>query len=175
MPRLNTGRAVQFYKAVFDWDMARFFIFANLLLISVVGFAQETYIPAANEELYGTWIKDESVVINSPAEQWQKTISFQGGYKNYTLRTDAQPSTEGKETIQSKWTDSDGSVWYKTFGEITAGSYEGLMFEELRRLSKNATVKESVWFQVYKYDEKSYPQKIDSQSATYAIYNRAAN
>jgi hypothetical protein len=63
-----------------------------------------------SEELYKTWINARM--------QPQKTVNFPGGYKDYLLASDATPSAEGNEQILSKWTDSEGDVWYKTFGTL---------------------------------------------------------
>ncbi len=142
-----------------------------LLLVSLAANAQDKYTPVPNEELYGTWITDESV--NSVAEQWQKEVVFAGGYKNYDRKNDRDPTQVGKARIESKWTDADGNILYRSFAEVTEGPYTGAMMEELIRLSRNATVKESVWSQVYEYDARAYPVKIDPQSVTYSIFVRS--
>ena len=81
-----------------------------ILLLSVVGYAQEKYVPKDNEELYGTWANEKM--------QFQKPMNFKGGFKDYVRIEDATPMGVGIENITKKWTDSEGNIWCQTFGVI---------------------------------------------------------
>ena len=144
-----------------------------MAFVPLQGFTQDKYVPLPDEELFGTWFKDTTVRSSSNADPMGKSVVFAGGYRNYTLRDDSEPAWEGTEAIAAKWTDPDGSILYRINGEITTGSYAGMMYQELTRISGSGAVKETVWFQVYKYEDRNYPPKIDPQDATYSIMNRA--
>lgn len=89
---------------------------ALLLLISIVTFGDDKYVPKPNEELFGTWINKDM--------QPQKSENFDGGYKDYSQLSDSEPTGgEGTEQIMTKWTDAAGDIWYKTFGKVSKGKY----------------------------------------------------
>jgi hypothetical protein len=148
---------------------ARVTVLGALLIAMVLLGGSDTgqYVPTANEELYKTWVNESMTP--------QKTVNFLGGYKDYALISDTTPSAEGTEQIYSKWTDSDGNVWYKTFGQVTAGNYSGFQFQTLSKISRSGKVREIVVVApVYgAFDDKKYPTTIHTYDPTYRIYNRA--
>ena len=83
-----------------------------ILLLSVVGYAQEKYVPKDNEELFGTWTNEKM--------QFQKTVNFKGGFKDYVRINDATPVGVGIENIAKKWTDSEGNIWIRLLELSTA-------------------------------------------------------
>ena len=87
-------------------------ILVALLLLDGYCFGQN-YIAKSNEELYGTWTNENA--------QPQEMVKFPGGYKTYDKISDSNPYEEGTEQIAEKSTDSEGNVWYKTFGTVTFG------------------------------------------------------
>jgi len=55
------------------------------------------------------------------------------------------PCLLGSRGIDSKWTDSEGNIWYTVFG-IGTGFWEGHKSQELYKLSKSATVMEGAYY-----------------------------
>jgi hypothetical protein len=94
-----------------------------LAFIQAQSLAQEKYVPTADEEIYGTWTNKDHFP--------QKVVTGPDGYKAYNFMSDSAPIEEGTVTIDSKWTDQDGNVWYKTFGTVTYGTYKGSTYQEL--------------------------------------------
>ena len=136
-------------------------------LVSVAGFGQEKYNPKPNEEIYGTWINVDQFSYA------QKSANAPGGYKEYWKVADPAPSSEGTEEIYSKWTDSEGNTWYKTFAIGTRGVTKGYSSQTLHKLSKSGTVLESVYALVSTFDPNDFPTRIDPEDSTYRIYHRA--
>ena len=140
----------------------------GLLVMFVLGScATGKYVPKANEELYGTWINEKMLP--------QKVINNADGFQQYLHVSDSTPFYSGTGGIISKWTDSEGNIWYKTFGTYTggAGDYNGKSFTMLEKLSKSATVLEFVWAMPTSDQEiktPTYPSKIDSRDSEYGIY-----
>ena len=148
-------------------------VFAVLLAASA--YAQTTdsakYVPKPNEECYGTWINEKS--INQG--HIQKKVSTPDGNKDYLNVSDSAPIFEDEQQIYAKWTDSEGNIWYKTFGTVVAGAYKGTKWQELDKLSHSATVWEYVFTIVPEFDPEYYPTKVDSQEMLYRIFYRVGN
>jgi hypothetical protein len=134
-----------------------------LAFIQAQSLAQEKYIPTADEEIYGTWTNKDHFP--------QKVVTGPDGYKAYNFMSDSAPIEEGTVTIDSKWTDQDGNVWYKTFGTVTYGTYKGSTYQELHKLSKSGTVSETV-DAFGDFDPNKYPTRINPMAETYRIYYR---
>ena len=89
--------------------------------------------------------------------------------------------------IDSKWTDSEGNVWYKTFGENSSGIYSGDHWQELDKISKSGVWERELttlepecaatcWRQKQSnaayplvYDPTYYPTKVDPKDTTYSF------
>ena len=103
------------------------------------------YVAKPNEEIYGTWVnKDNYGGVNSP----QKEIITADGVKKYDKVSDPTPLQKYTKIIDSKWTDAEGNIWYKTYGTVTDGAYKGWTWQGIDKLSKGATVWEltiTVW------------------------------
>jgi hypothetical protein len=139
-----------------------------LAMIHTAGWTQGKYIPKATEEMYGTWINKHGAPT--------KSVSFAGGFKNYVVVAGADRIfNEGTEEIESKWKDAEGNLWYKSYGTITSGTWAGMKFQTLLRISKSGTVREWVNSLVIDFDPKSYPPKIDSEDPDYKIFTRASD
>ena len=127
------------------------------------------YTPKPNEEISGTWINEKM--------DMQKHVYSAGGLKDYLHASDAAPFYEITEQIVAKWTDSEGSIWYKTFDTVTkGGTIGGQKFTTLVKLSKSATVLEDTWLfpsSDQELQHPKFPMKIDPNSGYYAIYYRA--
>ena len=152
----------------------RIMLLSSLLLVYLLplaGYAQDKYVPKANEELYGTWTNEESLGnVYFP----QKVVNFPNKYESYSKMSDADPVEVSTLGIGSKWTDTEGNIWYKTFGTVTAGAGEGCHWQELDKLSKSGTVWERVYTVIYgvDFDPKYYPTKIDPARQYYGIFYR---
>jgi hypothetical protein len=143
-----------------------------LFMIARGATAQDKYVPKADEELYGTWTSKQNV------EDYfhpQKSVNTADGYKNYSKVSDSVSFEEGTEQIDTKWTDTEGNIWYKTFSTVTTGVYKGYRFQSLVKISKSGTISESVSISIAHQDFKPtyYPTEIDSNDSTYKIMFRA--
>jgi hypothetical protein len=139
-----------------------------LALILLGGCATGKYIPKSNEEFYGTWINEHGTP--------KKSVSFAGGFKTYVRIGDTDTTfSEGTEVIEKKWKDSEGNVWYKSYGTITAGIGAGMRFQTLSKISKSGMVREWVHSLVIDYDPKNYPPTIDSRDPDFSFFTRVGN
>ena len=142
-------------------------LIAFIVIMPFSGYSQEKYSPKPNEEIYGTWTNADQL------SYFQKSVNFPGGYKSYWRMADSAPSSEGVEEIVSKWTDSEGNVWYKTYATGISGWQKGNMSQVLMKISKSGTVREFVYAMVTSFDPGDFPTKIDSEDSTYEISYRA--
>lgn len=142
------------------------FVIACVLILSSC--SPSKYVAKPNEEIYGTWTNEKMSV--------QKLVIAPDGGKMYLKLTDTTPYAEVGGEWTSKWTDSEGNIWYKSIASRTKGPYSGFKFTELDKLSKSGTVLESVWTAPSSDEElknPKYPTKIDPQDPNYTIYFRA--
>ena len=141
-----------------------------LALIQIGGWAQTKYVPKENEEIYGTWLNEK----RTNTDNCQKVVITADGWKEYYNISDSVSFFEGREFFDSKWTDSEGNIWYKTFGTVTkeTAAAQGVKYQELDKISSAGTVWESVYAVVVEYDPDSYPTKVDPTDCTYKIYYR---
>ena len=130
--------------------------------------AQDKYVPKPNEELYGTWTNSE----NDPTWQMQKEIVSADGYKDYAKTIDTVPFQESTLHMDSKWTDSEGNIWYKVYGILTSGPYAGYNWQTLVKLSKSGTVRESQRSTAAQYDPEWYPTELKPGDTFYSIHYR---
>jgi len=133
-----------------------------LVIVPVGGWAQEKYVPKDNEELYGTWTNEQNVTL-------QKAVDFPGGYECYSGISDSTPYETGTEQIETKWTDPEGNIWYKTFGTVTGGIGKGYRWQDLIKISKSGRVRESENDPIgtMEFSPSKYPTKIDPDSDPY--------
>ena len=81
---------------------------ASLSLFPLSGaLAQEKYIPGTDEELYGTWIDPTAT---SGPYKW--VIAPNGVQLEYWRNYDP-PYEEVRYTVEKKWTDDEGNVYYQ--------------------------------------------------------------
>ena len=147
-----------------------------LCLIMLGGCGPGKYVPKANEELYGTWINNSysgHYVRNDVHPQ--KEVIDSTGYQVFRFVDDVGKYWVGAETITSKWADSEGNIWYKTYKGVWDWD-DGMKSEVphfLYKLSKSATVRESVYASRDTYTPSASPTKIDPKDPSYVVYNRA--
>ena len=152
---------------------------AAAILLSMIllgGCGQGKYTPKANEELYGTWINRSYTGKFSPPNDYhpQKEVIDSNGYHIFRFVDDPGQYFVGAETITNRWTDSEGNIWYKTYkrsffdenGKTTVPHF-------LYKLSKSATVRESVFAIRDTYTPGAFPSKIDPKDSSYLAYERA--
>jgi len=148
----------------------------TLLSISMLrGWAQERYVPKADEELYGTWTNERYTGIAS--YQSQKCVVTADAYQCYAKLSDSLPQEEGTAQIDSKWTDAAGNIWYRAFGTIRTGWWMGYKFQMLIELTKSATVWESTWVLLSPgegFDPARYPTEMNPRIWSHNIRHRAA-
>ena len=144
-------------------------------LAMLTGCGPGQYTPKPNEELYGTWINTSYSGHYDPSKNDpQKEIIDSNGYHVFRFVDDAGQYFAGAETIISKWTDSEGSIWYRTYkGAWSDVNGKTVVPHFLYKLSKSATVRESVFAIRDTYNPGAFPSKIDSHNTTYMIYSRA--
>jgi hypothetical protein len=147
-----------------------------LVLVLLGGCGPAKYTPKVNEELYGTWInKSYSGHYARDDVQAQKEVIDSNGYHAFRFVDDVAQYFVGAETITSKWTDSEGNIWYKTYKGVWDWE-DGKKPEVphfLYKLSKSATVRESVYASRDTYTPSAFPAKIDQKDPSYLVYDRA--
>jgi hypothetical protein len=152
--------------------------FLALMLLNGYCYSEEKYVPKPDEELYGTWTNEENFGF---VPQPQKVVNTPPNIcKAYNGISDSDPYEESRWDIDSKWTDSEGNVWYKIFRTVSniseKSGWQGLNYQELHKFSKSATVWERVGvelqYEVEYSNPQYYPQKIDPKDPSYCILYR---
>ncbi len=148
---------------------------ASLVLFAMIqaeGWAQEKYVPKANEELYGTWTNER--YPKSDPYHVQKVVIAADRYELYFGKSDSVKFANSNWEIEAKWTDSEGNIWYKTFGTHTDGMFDGYRWQEIDKLSKSGTVWERQLNPIAggDFSPNYYPTKIDPESYYYRILYR---
>jgi len=146
-----------------------------LSIILLGGCGPAKYTPKANEELYGSWINKSYSGAYTPSDNHpQKEVIDSNGYHVFRIVDDAAQYFVGTETITSKWTDSEGNIWYKTYkGAWSNNQGKSEVPHFLYKLSKSATVRESVYTIRDTYAPNAFPTKIDPKDPSYLVYTRA--
>lgn len=131
-----------------------------VVLAFTLSYAEEekAYVPKDDEELYGTWVNED---YSGGLYGAQKiTIHPDGTYETFMKATDTTlESWKDTFTIIDKWTDSEGSIWYKIHCEGASGPAYSLA-----RISSSGSVYEEV------SSHGDYPTEMDSGHYTYRIY-----
>jgi len=134
-----------------------------IVLAFTLGYAEEekAYVPKDDEELYGTWVNEDYSGGLSGSQK--RSINPDGTCEIFMKVTDTTlESWKGRFTIIDKWTDSQGSIWYKIHYEITSGPTD----YSLARISSSGSVYEEV------NSKADYPTEMDTGHYTYRIYYR---
>jgi hypothetical protein len=133
--------------------------------------AQESVVAKAEEELYGTWANENN---NADVLHGQKAVVTADGMKIYCKVSDPEPGMEVSWDISSKWTDSEGNVWYKTLGTGTGGLYKGANWQALEKVSKSGLIWERAMnlLELGRFNPAFYPRTIDPKGAYYRILYR---
>ncbi len=114
------------------------------------------------EEYYGTWVNtdyDRSILTIRA-----KIIhNHDGTLIKYMSTSDTEPYETATFTIEDKWTDSEGNIWYKILYTETEQILSNF---ELTKISDNGTTLELVISII------DYPTEIDLNDSEYRIYYR---
>jgi hypothetical protein len=131
----------------------------------------ETVAKQSDEELYGTWVNEKALAT---VFYGQKSVVGPDAIDIYSQASDPAPGMVLSWEISSKWTDSEGNVWYKTFGARTAGAYPGLKFQALEKISGSGTVWERVVtvLETGRFNPAFFPRAIDPGAAYYRVLRR---
>jgi hypothetical protein len=96
------------------------------------------FVPSQNEEMYGTWVNAKY----DGMAHVQKFVYYYWGYgEEFRKVADKDPSAKWTFTIVDKWSDSDGSIWYKSY-VITNNDFS--VWFILSKISNHGTVFELV-------------------------------
>ena len=128
----------------------RFFLAAAVGLVALVllaGCGPGSYTPKPNEELYGSWTNGSYNGHAVPGNYFpQKEVVDSAQYRTFRFVDDFAAFLTGPQQIVGKWSDSEGNVWYKAYRSgWTDENGKKIVPHFLCKLSKSATVLESVW------------------------------
>jgi hypothetical protein len=142
--------------------------FASLVILQMFFafsiFGQEKYTPTPNEEIYGNWTRVRG--------DFPRIVNLPGKREQYFPSTASTPISEVSVQIESKWVDSQGSVFYKILATVTTGSFKGYKFQELDEISESGNKWEFNWASVSDFDPSSFPTSIDPTVGRYGHYER---
>lgn len=150
------------------------FPIAALLLLSIIqvgGWAQENVVQKGDEELYGTWVNEKN---SADVFHGQKVVVTAAGMEIHGKASDPAPGMVVSWDMTSKWTDSEGNVWYKTFGTSISGAYKGANWQALEKISRSGTVWERAanYLDLGRFNPAFYPKTIDPNGAYYRVLYR---
>ena len=119
---------------------------------------ENEYKAKENEELFGTWVN-----MDYKDEMHAQMIVFKlGEYGVYSSDNDNEPMWTAEYSTSQKWTDANGSIWYKH--RFKAGAM-GSGFE-LCKISESGKTLE------YIFSQWEYPKELDINNENYRIYYR---
>ena len=122
--------------------------------------ASQPYVPAPNEELYGTWTNEK---YGGDELHPQEVVITSETYAEYWHTASNLPPNVSKLWIVDKWRDSDGNIWYKVNTLETKSGYKA---QGIFKLSNQGTVMESIIVTLpfgSGYDPSQYPREIDKR------------
>ena len=133
--------------------------------------AQENVVPKSDEVLYGTWANEKN---GADVCHGQKVVVTANAMEVYCKVYDPESSMEVSWEISSKWTDSEGNIWYKTFGTSTVGIFKGAKWQTLDKISKSGEVWERAanLLEMGNFNSAFYPRTIDPKGSYYRILYR---
>jgi hypothetical protein len=137
-------------------------------ILIVLGFTlsyaeeEKAYVATETEEYYGTWVNPEYKPKAFGGFPVKRVYNSDGTWEIYYLEEMTTPTWRGFYTIIDKWTDSEGSVWYKVASETRGGAYKD---KHLVKISNSGNTYESA-------ESYDYPAEIDPTHPNYRIYYR---
>ncbi len=112
------------------------------------------------EEYYGTWVNTD---YNTTYHNAKVIHNHDGTLIKYMSTSDTEPYKTATFTIEDKWTDSEGNIWYKILYTETEQIISNF---ELAKISDNGTTLELDFYII------DYPTEIDPNDGEYRIYYR---
>ena len=94
-------------------------VIAALLLFSSC--ATKPYVPTEDEPLYGTWANEE---YNEESDAGMYIYYPAGRGLSYGKTTDPEPRYECRFTIEEKWTDKEGNIYYRFLAKWARTPYD---------------------------------------------------
>ena len=136
--------------------------------------ATKPYITKEDEEIFGTWVNTSYSYTIAGSDDYAQTLANyaqkiitqnDGTYEVYMGVGDIVPQFKFQYTITDKWTDSDGSIWYKIVSKYKSEYTERTRFG-LNKINNTGRT----WEYVVSVDD--YPTQIDPSHPTYRKYYR---
>ncbi len=123
------------------------------------------YVPKDNEEIYGSWVNTK-YAAGAGYGYYQKWVIYNCGYwEGYYKATDEFADNTGTYILVDKWTDSEGTIWYK--GYLREKGYIYPHFE-LDKISQGGTV----WEYVIAFKDFPNSDNMNPKNPYYRIYHR---
>jgi hypothetical protein len=111
-----------------------------------------------SDEICCTWINTDYTSSERP----QKMIfNYDGTFETYRSKETQNPIIRGVFQIDQKWTDTEGSIWYKIKMFDMYGTQHNLV-----RIDKDGDKLE------FMRKPHAYPESIDSDASNYSAYSR---
>jgi hypothetical protein len=142
-----------------------------LLMPEVSIWAQESVIAKGEEEIYGTWANENN---RADVLHGQKVVVGPDAMRIFCKVSDPECGMEVSWDITSKWTDSEGNVWYKTLGTSTGGLYLGAKWQTLEKVSKSGKIWERAMnlLETGRFHPAFYPRTMDPKGIYYRVLYR---
>ena len=134
--------------------------FAVMVIVGSCATSKKAYISQENEELYGTWVNPEY------DEKWimaKWVLKPDGTFDAYSKSTSGRVYEIGIFTIDEKWTDSEGNIYYRyTKSSMEYGSIENpYSYYFLVKIHSTLDIAEELWSSV------DYPTEFDPENLRY--------
>jgi len=142
-----------------------------LLIPDVRTWAQESVIVKGEEEIYGTWVNADN---RADVLHGQKVVVGPDAMRIFCIVSDLECGMEVSWDSTSKWTDSEGNVWYKTLGTSTGGLYLGARWQTLEKVSKSGMTWERAMnlLEMGRFNPAFYPRAMDPKGIYYRVLYR---
>ena len=139
-------------------------IFILAVLIIRDGYATDKKVTKRDYRFVeGTWTNEE---YNSHPHMGKYVLRRDGTFDSYFTTSDTEKEGANHYIIVEKWTDSEGSIWYKMH-EWAGIMVEGKpTFYSLNKFSNSGKIWEFIWL------SGEFPTEFDENNFHYHIYYR---
>lgn len=118
-----------------------------MVAVLIVGGGQKPYVPTEDEPLFGTWVNEEGSM---------HVYYSDGKGLGYQRKSDPEPRWEFRFTIEEKWTDEEGNIFYKVLAKWSRPPYDeshASTWLDSIKIQPSGDVMESVGYQGTHYSE----------------------